>query len=267
MFAPVLVPSILKYLKNLNIKCCINKFCKFWKFLAPSIIFSLVLCSCSQNPALVEYKNDTPHRGRNTNNKPAPHKDETIYSDILHPISDDKQIAPQAAPNNDVTEESVPPPIMVSEEKNTSNKLDMPLYKPDISVVRDEVIHTKRGHGLIMPAQGRVLSPFGRVNNRFNDGTLLGLDENQRIIAAADGTVVYVGQELREYGNMVIIEHSGDVITSYAQVKSVNVKVGEKIKKGQLIGNAGKIKDVSPRLLFSVRVNGAAVDPIKYVSE
>ena len=80
--------------------------------------------------------------------------------------------------------------------------------------------------------------------------------------AADGGTVVYVGNEVERYGNLVLIQHPGGYITAYGNNESVQVKKGETVKKGQAIAKAGASGGVpSPRLHFEVRRSGKTIDP------
>ncbi len=127
----------------------------------------------------------------------------------------------------------------------------------------------KRSLGrFLWPTRGKIISKFG--SNRmgeFNDGINISAREGMKIHASENGTVVYTGNELKGYGNLLIIRHSGGWLTAYAHQKNFILKKGDKVKKGQIIGYVGKTGNVkSPQLHFAIRKGLEAVDPLKYLS-
>ena len=113
------------------------------------------------------------------------------------------------------------------------------------------------------PVRGKIVSDFGSVasgerNNGINIAAALGTP----IHAAADGVVSYTGNELKGYGNLVLIRHSGDYVTAYAHAESILVARGDKVVKGQVIGYAGATGDVdAPQLHFEIRHGTAPINP------
>lgn len=118
------------------------------------------------------------------------------------------------------------------------------------------------------PIKGKIISHFGpQSKGLFNDGINIIAQEGQKVVAAQDGVIAYIGNELKGYGNLVIIKHDKGWITAYAHLKEYNVKRGEKILRGQkigLAGNTGKVK--SPQLYFGLRKGRDAVNPENYLS-
>jgi lipoprotein NlpD len=86
-------------------------------------------------------------------------------------------------------------------------------------------------------------------------------------MAAGDGRVVYSGSGLRGYGNLVIVKHDGDFLTAYAHNKSILVKEGQTVKRGQQIAELGKTDSDIPKLHFEVRQAGKPVDPLKFLAQ
>ena len=85
--------------------------------------------------------------------------------------------------------------------------------------------------------------------------------------AAENGVVVYAGNELKGYGNLVLIRHSGNWVSAYAHNNKLIVKRGDKIKRGQIIAKAGKSGMVDqPQLHFELRKGSKPVDPLKYMA-
>ncbi|MDO8878091.1 MAG: peptidoglycan DD-metalloendopeptidase family protein [Pseudolabrys sp.] len=118
------------------------------------------------------------------------------------------------------------------------------------------------------PVQGRIIAGFGaKANGVQNDGINLAVPEGTPIKAAEDGVVAYAGNELKGYGNLVLIRHANGFVSAYANAKELLVKRGDSIKRGQVIANAGQTGNVtSPQLHFEIRKGSTPVDPTKYLS-
>ena len=118
------------------------------------------------------------------------------------------------------------------------------------------------------PVHGRVIAAFGsRPNGVQNDGINLAVPEGTPIKAADDGVVAYAGNELKGYGNLVLIRHANGFVSAYANASELLVKRGDTIKRGQVIAHAGQTGNVtSPQLHFEIRKGSTPVDPTKYLS-
>lgn len=118
------------------------------------------------------------------------------------------------------------------------------------------------------PVHGRVIAGFGpKSNGGHNDGINLAVPEGTPIKAAEDGVVAYAGNELKGYGNLVLIRHANGFVSAYANARELLVKRGDNIKRGQVIANAGQTGNVtSPQLHFEIRKGSTPVDPAKYLS-
>lgn len=121
--------------------------------------------------------------------------------------------------------------------------------------------------GFIWPASGKVISGFGpKKGGLYNDGINIAAKSGSDIKAASDGEVVYSGNELRGYGNMLLIKHNNGYLTAYAHASEVLVKKGDVVTSGQTIGRIGRTGHVSsPQLHFSIRQGRKAIDPAKYL--
>lgn len=117
------------------------------------------------------------------------------------------------------------------------------------------------------PVKGRITGSFGaKINGAQNDGINLAVPEGTPIKAADDGVVAYAGNELKGYGNLVLIRHANGFVSAYANASELLVKRGDTIKRGQVIANAGQTGDVkSPQLHFEIRKGSTPVDPVKYL--
>jgi murein DD-endopeptidase MepM/ murein hydrolase activator NlpD len=117
------------------------------------------------------------------------------------------------------------------------------------------------------PARGRVIAAFGsKPNGTQNDGINLAVPEGTPIKAADDGVVAYAGNELKGYGNLVLIRHSNGYVSAYAHARELLVKRGDTIKRGQVIAHAGQTGNVtSPQLHFEIRKGSTPVDPTQFL--
>jgi murein DD-endopeptidase MepM/ murein hydrolase activator NlpD len=117
------------------------------------------------------------------------------------------------------------------------------------------------------PVRGRIIQGFGpKASGGQNDGINVSVPEGTPIKAAEDGVVAYAGSELKGYGNLVLVRHSNGFVTAYAHASELNVKKGETVKRGQVIGKAGSTGNVTgPQLHFEVRKGATPVDPAQYL--
>jgi murein DD-endopeptidase MepM/ murein hydrolase activator NlpD len=117
------------------------------------------------------------------------------------------------------------------------------------------------------PVRGKVVSKFGPKNGGlYNDGINISAPLGTKVKASEDGSVAYVGNELKGYGNLVIIKHSSGFITAYAHLSKTLVKKGQKVKKSDVIAEVGSTGNVkSPQLYFGLRKGRDAINPENYL--
>jgi murein DD-endopeptidase MepM/ murein hydrolase activator NlpD len=118
------------------------------------------------------------------------------------------------------------------------------------------------------PVRGRIIAAFGpKPNGLQNDGINLAVPEGTPIKAAEDGVVAYAGNELKGYGNLVLVRHANGFVTAYAHASDILVKRGETVKRGEVIAHSGQTGSVtSPQLHFEIRKGATPVDPAQYLS-
>ncbi len=113
----------------------------------------------------------------------------------------------------------------------------------------------------IWPADGKVIAGF--------DASRKGIDiagqAGQQILAAGSGKVMYAGSGIRGYGNLVIVKHSSNLLSAYAHNKTILVKEGQTVSKGQKIAEMGNSDADSVKLHFEIRQQGKPVDPSKFL--
>ncbi len=122
--------------------------------------------------------------------------------------------------------------------------------------------------GFRWPARGRIIAGFGpKPTGQQNDGINLAVPEGTPVRAAEDGTVAYAGNELKGYGNLVLIRHANGYVTAYAHASELLVKRGDTVKRGQVIAKSGQTGNVSsPQLHFEVRKGATPVDPMQHLA-
>lgn len=118
---------------------------------------------------------------------------------------------------------------------------------------------------LTKPCAGGIISGFGMRNGRMHEGVDFSAGYGSPVVAAAGGTVSFVGWQ-GGYGRMVDIRHQGGLLTRYAHLSTVNVQSGQQVERGQLIGRVGATGyTTGPHLHFEVRIDGRPVNPANHL--
>ena len=110
---------------------------------------------------------------------------------------------------------------------------------------------------------------FGpKPSGQQNDGINVSVPEGTPIKAAEDGVVAYAGNELKSYGNLVLVRHSNGYVTAYAHASEIMVKRDDPVKRGQIIAKAGQTGNVAaPQLHFEIRKGSTPVDPTPFLDK
>ncbi|MDO4626732.1 MAG: murein hydrolase activator NlpD [Pasteurellaceae bacterium] len=114
------------------------------------------------------------------------------------------------------------------------------------------------------PTQGRVIQGFSEADGG-NKGIDISGSKGQPVYAAAAGRVVYAGNALRGYGNLIIIKHDDDFLSAYAHNDSISVSDQQEVKAGQQIAKMGSTGTNTTKLHFEIRYKGKSVDPTRYL--
>ena len=124
------------------------------------------------------------------------------------------------------------------------------------------------GNSFRWPVQGRIISEFGtKPDGGHNDGINVAVPIGTSVKAAENGVVAYAGDELKGYGNLVLIRHSNNWVSAYAHNDEILVKRGDQVRRGQVIAKAGRTGQVNqPQLHFELRKGSRPVDPTKYMT-
>lgn len=114
------------------------------------------------------------------------------------------------------------------------------------------------------PVEGQVISPYGpQPSGTINEGITISAAEGDPIRAALPGEVAFVGQDVRDYGNMVILRHEDGTLSSYSHARSIIVAKGDKIADGALLGYVGRSGGAkAAQLHFAVREGDHTIDPM-----
>ncbi|HXC89346.1 MAG TPA: M23 family metallopeptidase [Stellaceae bacterium] len=124
------------------------------------------------------------------------------------------------------------------------------------------------GGTFLWPVRGRVLEGYGSgPDGTHNDGINIAAPRGAAVEATDGGVVAYAGNELRGYGNLVLIKHPNGWISAYAHCDLILVKTGQKVARGQVIARVGATGNVSePQLHFELRRGKKPVDPREYLA-
>jgi murein DD-endopeptidase MepM/ murein hydrolase activator NlpD len=124
------------------------------------------------------------------------------------------------------------------------------------------------GSTFYWPVRGQVIAGFGsKINGQQNKGIDVAVPEDTPVKAADDGVVLYSGNGLKTYGNLLLVRHANGYVTVYAHAKELLVKVGDEIKRGQVIAKSGRTGDVDrPQIHFEIRKASAPVNPLPYLN-
>ncbi len=116
----------------------------------------------------------------------------------------------------------------------------------------------------LWPTKGRVIKGFS-TGDQGNKGIDIAGQRGQSVIATAKGTVVYSGNALRGYGNLIIVKHNENYLSAYAHNDRLLVSEGSSVSAGQQIATMGSSGTSSVRLHFEIRYKGKSVNPKRYL--
>jgi murein DD-endopeptidase MepM/ murein hydrolase activator NlpD len=122
--------------------------------------------------------------------------------------------------------------------------------------------------GFRWPVRGRIIAGFGKQpDGARNDGINLAVPAGTPVHAAEAGTVIYAGNELEGYGNLILVQHEDDWVSAYAHNETLKVKRGDAVKRGEVIAAVGASGAVeTPQLHFELRKKSKPVDPLPHLT-
>lgn len=186
-------------------------------------------------------------------NKTGPRGDKRAYSDST--LAELEK--PDAAPSSASATPAAAPAATSAAQAPAKAEAAHPAEKPAAAATAgdDDAV------SWMWPAEGKVVGTF--------DGGKKGVDiagkSGQPVMAAGAGKVMYAGAGIRGYGNLVIVKHTNNLLSAYAHNKTILVKEGQAVTKGQKIAEMGNSDSDSVKLHFEIRQQGKPVDPSKYL--
>jgi murein DD-endopeptidase MepM/ murein hydrolase activator NlpD len=174
-------------------------------------------------------------------------------------VGQDTEAKPAAKPHQKqaAVDVAASPEITGEDKPKSANVGDLPTPDP------------MSGNSFRWPVKGRVIAEFGaRPDGGHNDGIDVAVPQGTSVKAAENGVVAYAGNELKGYGNLVLIRHANNWVSAYANNEELLVKRGDKVRRGQIIAKAGATGAVNqPQVHFELRKGSRPVDPTKYMSD
>lgn len=167
-----------------------------------------------------------------------------------------------AAPSQTVETKGLPAPALTQEARP-----EAPIKTPTtVASVREDVGTSAKFR---WPVRGRIISDFGaKPGGGRNEGVNLAVPEGTAVHAADDGTVIYSGNELKGYGNLILVRHADGWVSAYAHNSELKVKRGDTIRRGDVVALAGATGSVSqPQVHFELRKGNKPVDPLKHLPQ
>ena len=166
------------------------------------------------------------------------------------PVATLPMSAPVAAPPSPIQPASLPVPQTLSRPEPDD---DEPAARP--------------GRGFLWPVRGSVISDYGaKPGGLQNDGINIAAPRGAAIRAAEGGSVVYAGNELKGFGNLLLVRHRDGWITAYAHADELLVKRGDDVLRGQTIARVGATGGVgTPQLHFEIRRGSRPLNPRDYL--
>ncbi len=242
-----------------------------------TLMLSMSACSKSTPAQVVDNRSKTYTRGT------MPIYSDTLRAtqsqDVAYKYKSDVQTYGAEAEVMDVTtSETLPPPKAQPQaplaakpaSAAAQNPATTPFAKPAASKATPAIkpLPVVGGRQFIWPLRGNVISRFGlQPDGSMQEGIVIDARRGAPILAAAAGEVVYVGAALADYGQMIILRHTGGYMTSYAHAEEITAKKGSKVQQGDLIAYAGKSGNApTPRLHFTIRAGKDTVDPMPFLA-
>jgi LysM repeat protein len=154
----------------------------------------------------------------------------------------------------------------VSEDSSTNIAITVPTQK---NHRRKKFVAPRLGSGgFSWPVQGEIITEFGpSARGVHNDGVNIAANLGAPVIVSANGTVAFVGDNIKNFGKLVLVKHDRGIITAYAHLDNISVNEGDVLAAGDTIGNVGSTGRVSrPQLHFEIRKSRQPIDPRSLIS-
>ena len=158
-------------------------------------------------------------------------------------------------------------PAMMAGNSATPKHVEVTSKRTAPRINRPKPPPPRAGKYFLLPVRGKIISRFGpKRKGLHNDGINITAPSGAAVRAAENGVVVYSGNELLGYGNMVLLRHADGYMTAYGHNGEILVRKGQKVRRGQVISKVGSTGNVSvPQLHFEIRKGKTAVNPAKLI--
>lgn len=176
----------------------------------------------------------------------------------------DRRGDPDSAPPSRVASSPSPPKPSAPAAKPSSSSRPAKASRPEPAKPVNQRSQTVQSIGWRWPHVGTVLASY-TTSGKVNKGLDIAGNPGDPVKAAAGGQVVYAGNGLLGYGNLVIVNHNEHYLSAYAHNRKILVQEGEDVKAGQVIAELGSSGTDRPKLHFEIRKNGNPVDPTQYL--
>jgi len=235
------------------------------KSLSFSIAAATLLTACSDNPtpAIIERK-DSIYYGRDGARTLTPTHSSANHAETTGSEISEKPLISSNSDQDVYQQDEQPTKAADSLEDNEESfdlaGLEEPTPAPSGNY---KLPHPLDNAKFMWPADGAVISHFGKTANGINEGVTIDLPIGTPVKASANGKVLFVGQD-KMYGQLIILQHPDDIFTAYAHNSKLLVTKEQQISKGMVIANSGNSGEASsPQLYFSVRKGATTIDPEK----
>lgn len=159
---------------------------------------------------------------------------------------------------------------MLPGNRSNTAVVTAPVTAPAVSTTTEPTVSSTSTSAPIAawrwPTEGNIIENFS-ASEGGNKGIDIAGSKGQSIVATADGRVVYAGNALRGYGNLIIIKHNDDYLSAYAHNDTMLVREQQEVKAGQKIATMGSTGTSSTRLHFEIRYKGKSVNPLRYLPQ
>jgi murein DD-endopeptidase MepM/ murein hydrolase activator NlpD len=192
-----------------------------------------------------------------------PPRPDAVTAEVLAPPSSSSAPAPASsstvAPSQPVATASASIPAPDVRPANQASKT--------LEAKIPETVPPRASSKFLRPVDGTVISSYGaKAGGLHNDGVNIKAAKGTPVKAAENGVVVYASNEMKGYGNMVLIRHADRWMTAYSHMDAISIKRGDTVKRGQAIGTVGMTGSVdSPQLHFEIRRGVQALNPEAYL--
>jgi len=161
-----------------------------------------------------------------------------------------------------------PTPTAKAADVRTGDAAPRPAHKPSRQTAAIPKPPKRSGSQFAWPAEGRVISRFGpKQGGLHNDGINIALPAGAPVRAAESGVVAYTGNEVRGFGNLILLRHDGGWVSAYGHNDEILVQVGDVVRRGEKLATAGSSGGVGrTQLHFELRRGREAVDPMRYLT-